>query len=149
MQRTILIIIGWLAVVLGTIGVVLPLLPTTPFILLAAWCFARSSPRFHHWLLYRSWFGGYLRHWQRYKAMPPGAKPRAIIVILLTFGVSLWLVNMLWVRLLLLAILCGLLVFLWRIPVVEPHLWCCNSTNEPVNSGVFEHRRARLKVNQL
>ena len=119
MQRTILIIIGWLAVVLGTIGVVLPLLPTTPFILLAAWCFARSSPRFHHWLLYRSWFGGYLRHWQRYKAMPPGAKLRAIMVILLTFGVSLWLVNMLWVRLLLLAILCGLLVVLWRIPVVD------------------------------
>ena len=119
MQRTILIIIGWLAVVLGTIGVVLPLLPTTPIILLAAWCFARSSPRFHHWLLYRSWFGGYLRHWQRYKAMSPGAKPRAIMVILLTFGVSLWLVNMLWVRLLLLAILCGLLVFLWRIPVVD------------------------------
>ncbi len=119
MQRTILIIIGWLAVVLGTIGVVLPLLPTTPFILLAAWCFARSSPRFHHWLLYRSWFGGYLRHWQRYKAMPPGAKPRAIIVILLTFGVSLWLVDMVWVRLLLLTILCGLLIFLWCIPVVD------------------------------
>ncbi|EDU9614354.1 DUF454 family protein, partial [Salmonella enterica subsp. enterica] len=109
MQRTILIIIGWLAVVLGTLGVVLPLLPTTPFILLAAWCFARSSPRFHAWLLYRSWFGGYLRHWQRYRAMPPGAKPRAIALILLTFGISLWLVNMMWVRVLLLVILACLL----------------------------------------
>ena len=119
MQRTILIIIGWLAVVLGTLGVVLPLLPTTPFILLAAWCFARSSPRFHHWLLYRSWFGGYLRYWQKHRAMPPGAKPRAIAFTLIAFAVSLWLVKMMWVRILLLAILVCLLIFMWRIPVVD------------------------------
>ena len=105
MPRIILIIIGWLAVALGTLGVFLPLLPTTPFILLAAWCFARSSPRFHHWLLYRPWFGGYLRHWQKYRAMPPGAKPRAVAMILLTFAISLWLVNLTWVRILLLIIL--------------------------------------------
>lgn len=117
MQRIILIIIGWIAVVLGTLGVVLPLLPTTPFILLAAWCFARSSPRFHDWLLYRSWFGGYLRHWQKHRAMPLGAKPRAILLILVTFAISLWLVNMMWVRGLLLVILACLLIFMWRIPV--------------------------------
>ena len=116
MPRIILIIIGWLA---GTLGVFLPLLPTTPFILLAAWCFARSSPRFHHWLLYRSWFGGYLRHWQKYRAMPPGAKPRAVAMILLTFAISLWLVNLTWVRILLLIILTCLLIFMWRIPVVD------------------------------
>lgn len=118
MQRTILIIIGWLAVVLGTLGVVLPLLPTTPFI------YWRPGVRplvaaFHAWLLYRSWFGGYLRHWQRYRAMPPGAKPRAIALILLTFGISLWLVNMMWVRVLLLVILACLLIFMWRIPVID------------------------------
>lgn len=119
MQRTILLILGWLAVVLATLGVVLPLLPTTPFLLLAAWCFARSSPRFHHWLLYRSWFGGYLRHWQQYRAMPPGAKPRAILVILATFAISLWMVKIFWVRVMLLVILSGLLIFMWRIPVVD------------------------------
>lgn len=119
MPRIILIIIGWLAVALGTLGVFLPLLPTTPFILLAAWCFARSSPRFHHWLLYRSWFGGYLRHWQKYRAMPPGAKPRAVAMILLTFAISLWLVNLTLVRILLLIILTCLLIFMWRIPVVD------------------------------
>ena len=102
-----------------TLGVFLPLLPTTPFILLAAWCFARSSPRFHHWLLYHSWFGGYLRHWQKYRAMPPGAKPRAVVMILLTFAISLWLVNLTWVRILLLIILTCLLIFMWRIPVVD------------------------------
>lgn len=119
MPRIILIIIGWLSVGLGTLGVFLPLLPTTPFILLAAWCFARSSPRFHHWLLYRSWFGGYLRHWQQYRAMPPGAKPRAVMMILLTFAISLWLVNLTWVRILLLIVLACLLIFMWRIPVVD------------------------------
>lgn len=119
MQRTILLILGGLAVMLATLGVVLPLLPTTPFLLLAAWCFARSSPRFHHWLLYRSWFGGYLRHWQQHRAMPPGAKPRAMLFILATFAISLWLVKIFWVRILLLFILCGLLIFMWRIPVVD------------------------------
>lgn len=62
---------------------------------------------------------GYLRHWQRYRAMPPGAKPRAIALILLTFGISLWLVNMMWVRVLLLVILACLLIFMWRIPVID------------------------------
>ena len=119
MQRTILLIIGWLAIALGTLGVFLPLLPTTPFILLAAWCFSRSSPRFHHWLLYRSWFGPYLRHWQQHKAMSPGAKPRAIAVIILTFAISLWFVNITWVRILLLAMLACLLFFMWRMPVVD------------------------------
>lgn len=119
MKRTILIIIGWLAVVLATLGVVLPLLPTTPFLLLAAWCFARSSPRFHHWLLYRSWFGSYIRHWQEHRALPLGAKPRALIFIVITFAVSLYLVNILWVRLLLLMMMCALLFFMWRMPVID------------------------------
>ncbi len=119
MQRIILIIIGWLAVVLGTLGVVLPVLPTTPFILLAAWCFARSSPRFHAWLLYRSWFGSYLRFWQKHHAMPRGVKPRAILLILLTFAISLWFVQMPWVRIMLLVILACLLFYMWRIPVID------------------------------
>jgi len=118
MQRFLLLSLGWLAIVLGTLGIVLPLLPTTPFVLLAAWCFARSSPRFHHWLLWRSPFGRYLRHWQRHRAMPPGAKGRAIVLIILTFGFSLWLVKLFWLRLLLLVLLAILLLFMWRIPVV-------------------------------
>lgn len=119
MTRWLLIILGWLAIVLATLGVVLPLLPTTPFLLLAAWCFARSSPRFHYWLLYRSWFGSYLRHWQQHKALPPGAKWKAVVLIVLTFAVSLWLVPLWWVRGLLLAILVILLTFMLRLPVID------------------------------
>ncbi|CAI1538875.1 DUF454 family protein [Serratia proteamaculans] len=119
MTRWLLIILGWLAVVLATLGVVLPLLPTTPFLLLAAWCFARSSPRFHAWLLYRSWFGSYLRHWQQHRALPPGAKWKAVLMIVLTFAVSLWLVKIWWVRGLLLVMLAILLIFMLRLPVVD------------------------------
>ena len=117
MKRILLIIAGWLCVGLATLGIILPVLPTTPFLLLAASCFSRSSKRFHYWLLYRSWFGPYLRYWQTYRAMPKGAKPKAILVILITFAISLWLVSMLWVRILLLVILVCLLIFMWRLPV--------------------------------
>jgi uncharacterized membrane protein YbaN (DUF454 family) len=51
--------------------------------------------------------------------MPPGAKPRAIAVILITFAISLWFVKMMWVRILLLVILTCLLIFMWRIPVID------------------------------
>ncbi|CNG88005.1 Inner membrane protein ybaN [Yersinia kristensenii] len=119
MSRWLLIALGWLAVVLATLGVVLPFLPTTPFLLLAAWCFARSSPRFHHWLLHRSWFGGYIRTWQQHRALPPGVKWKAISVTILTFAVSLWLVNIWWVRSLLLVILTLLLIFMLRMPVID------------------------------
>ncbi|MFP1915550.1 DUF454 family protein [Lonsdalea quercina] len=119
MYRVVLIVLGWIAVVLATLGVVLPLLPTTPFLLLAAWCFARSSPRFHHWLLHRSWFGGYLRHWQQHRALPPGVKVKALVVIVATFALSIWMVNIPWVRGLLLGVMACLLIFMWRLPVVD------------------------------
>ncbi|ENA3446222.1 DUF454 family protein [Yersinia enterocolitica] len=119
MSRWLLIALGWLAVVLATLGAVLPLLPTTPFLLLAAWCFARSSPRFHHWLLYRSWFGSYIRTWQQHRALPPGVKWKAILVTVLTFAISLWLVKIWWVRGILLVILTLLLTFMLRMPVID------------------------------
>ncbi len=119
MQRILLLIAGWLAMGLATLGIILPLLPTTPFLLLAAWCFARSSPRFHYWLLNRSVFGRYLRHWQQYQAVPPGTKGRAIVITLLAFAVSLWLVKIVWVRLLLICMLSVLILFMLRLPVVD------------------------------
>ena len=119
MKRVLLITVGWLCVVLATLGVVLPLLPTTPFLLLAAWCFARSSPRFHQWLLYRSWFGSYLRHWQTHRALPKGVKPKAVALIVVTFAISIYFVPLWWVRILLVCRMFSLLIMMWRLPVVD------------------------------
>lgn len=119
LQRILLIIVGWISIVLATFGLLLPLLPTTPFLLLAVWCFSRSSPRFHHWLLYHSWFGQYIRYWQQHKALPKGVKIKLIIIILFTFMFSLWLVKAWWIRGGLLIILVILLGYMSRLPEIN------------------------------
>jgi uncharacterized membrane protein YbaN (DUF454 family) len=115
-----LTLLGVLSLLLGIIGIVVPLLPTTPFVLLAAALFARSSPRFHHWLLNQRHFGPMIDDWQRYRGMRRSAKRRANVMILLSFGLSLLVVSIDWVRLLLIIMMVILLTWINRLPVVEP-----------------------------
>lgn len=114
LTRGLLTAIGLLCVVLGVIGIVLPLLPTTPFLLLAAACFARSSPRFHAWLLGHRWFGPPIRDWQQQRAIRPRIKWRVTVLVLATFSVSLLLIQQLWVKGLLLGLMAALLLFIWN-----------------------------------
>jgi uncharacterized membrane protein YbaN (DUF454 family) len=78
-KRILLIIIGVLSLVLGGIGVVLPLLPTTPFVLVAAIAFANSSERLHDWLLAHRVFGPLIDNWRRYGAISRRAKALSIL----------------------------------------------------------------------
>ena len=87
-RRWLLFFAGWLCIGLGLLGAVLPVLPTTPFILLAAACFARSSPRFHAWLRDSRLFGAMVREWEAHRSIPYRTKVRAIVVMALTMGVS-------------------------------------------------------------
>ena len=80
---------GGLSLVLGLAGVVLPLLPATPFFLLAAFGFARSSPRLHDWLVHHPRFGPAIRDWQAHGAISPAAKRLAVLAIALTVAISL------------------------------------------------------------
>ena len=120
MKRWCLMALGWLAFATGIVGIVLPLLPTTPFMLLAAALFARSSPRFHGWLLAHPWFGPPILDWQQYRGIRHHARCRAIIFILISFSVSLLVVPLPWVRWLLVVIMVILLTWLMRLPVLEP-----------------------------
>lgn len=74
---------------LGAVGVFLPLLPTVPFMLLAAFCFARGSESFHRWLMHHQRFGPSIRDWQRHGAISRGAKRAALVAIAAAFGISL------------------------------------------------------------
>lgn len=79
---------GMLSVGLGAVGVVLPLLPTVPFMLLGAFCFARGSETFHRWLVHHPRFGPPIRDWQAHGAISRRAKRAAAAAIVVTFAVS-------------------------------------------------------------
>ena len=120
MKKWLWLIAGWLSLGLGMLGLLLPLLPTTPFVLLAAWCFARGSKKWHQWLLENPYAGPQLRLWQEERGLAPRVKQRAIVVFVLGFGASLLLLPIEWpLHLWPLAFGCALLVFLVRLPVVR------------------------------
>ncbi|UCG88668.1 MAG: YbaN family protein [Gemmatimonadota bacterium] len=87
--RWLLIGVGLTCVGLGAVGTVLPLLPTTPFLLVAAACFARSSPRFYRWLLNRPGVGPAIQEWRDTRTIPRPAKAVAILSIVLVGGSSI------------------------------------------------------------
>ncbi len=117
LMRFIYLSLGLVALLLGVLGLMLPVLPTTPFVLLAAACFARGSERFHRRLLAHRIAGPIVREWQQHRAMPPGVKSWAFALMGLSFGVSLLLVPSAWHRAMLLVIAALLAAFLWRVPV--------------------------------
>ncbi len=90
--RFLWLLLGLASTGCGIVGAVLPLLPTTPFLLVAAYAFARSSPRLHAWLLGHSQFGPLIRNWQAHGAIARSIKTTAIIVMLGALGLS-WLMG--------------------------------------------------------
>jgi uncharacterized membrane protein YbaN (DUF454 family) len=115
-RGALLLVAGYLTSGLALAGVFLPLVPTTPFLLLAAACFARSSPRMHRWLLSNPVFGPTLAQWRREHAIPRSAKRKAYLVVVATFALSIWAVEPLGLRAMLSAFGCALLFFLYRLP---------------------------------
>ncbi len=104
-KRSILIASGSLALSLGLLGIFLPLLPTTPFMLIAAACYARSSQRLYKWLLQHRWFGAYIHNWREHRAIPRRTKIAMLLLLWTTLCLSVFfVVDVGIVRLLLLGI---------------------------------------------
>ena len=93
-----LLAVGWVAVLCGVIGIFLPVVPTTPFLLLAAACFVRSSRRFYEWLVSHRWLGPWLRDYLEGNGIPARGKAYTIATMWVSIGISCWLVPLLWAR---------------------------------------------------
>ena len=72
---------GWICVALGVVGIIMPILPTTPFLLVALWAFSRSSPELAEKLRNNPYAGPYIRDWQDYGVIPPKAKAIAMVMM--------------------------------------------------------------------
>lgn len=90
LTRVALVLAGWVALGLAVLGAILPGLPTTPFVLLAAACFAKGSPRWHAWLLSNRWLGPMVRDWETHHALPLKVKWLASVMMSAMVGLSAW-----------------------------------------------------------
>jgi len=117
--------LGWTCLGLGILGVFLPVMPTTVFVLVAAWAFARSSPALHQWLREHPRFGPSLVAWEEHRAMPRRAKRIALVMLVVSYAITAWALGPLAVGSVVAGIcIAAVAVFILRLPVlpedVEP-----------------------------
>jgi len=123
LRKGLLIFSGILLVVLATVGIFLPLLPTTPLLLLAAACFIRSSDRLYQWLITHKWFGSFIKNYREQKATTKHAK---VVILLLLWGslgyTIIAVLSDLTVRILLLLIGMGVTLHVLSLKILTPEM---------------------------
>lgn len=115
-KRTLLAIGGCISLALGVIGAFLPLLPTVPFVLLAAFCFAQSSTRLHSWLINHRLFGRIIKDFEAGNGIPRRVKVRAITLLWASMVLSAWIVARPMLYVILATVGLCTSIYLWRLP---------------------------------
>jgi len=115
-SRMFFLIAGHVCLVLGVIGIPLPILPTTPFLILASACYARSSDRFHNFLRTHPVLGTFLINWERDRSISLKAKVSATVMMIFTISISIWAVPLIAVRIGLVIIATSVLIYIWSRP---------------------------------
>ena len=124
-----LIILGLLLVAIGIVGIFVPGLPTTIFLIAAAACFANSSPWLHDWLLSHPWFGPIIRNWQETRSIPRKAKIIALLMMFIGCIYTWWMLQTLWLKICIFAIMLFPAIFVYRLPLTESLLQSKTSTD--------------------
>ncbi len=120
-RRAVFVAMGTFSLALGVAGVFVPLLPATPFLLFSAFCFARSSERFHRWLLGHRWLGGYIRAYREGRGMARRDKAATIVLLWASIGLTAGLaVASWWARGLLLAVAVGVTIHILCLKTAAP-----------------------------
>lgn len=142
--KGLLTVIGVLSVGLAVLGVFLPLLPTTPFLLLAAACFIRSSDRLYRWLITHRWFGSYIRNYREHKAITKRTKVVTLLLLWATLGfTALCVVDSMVVRFLLLVIGVGVTLHVLNMKTLTPEMLSETSRAAVVEKDTVEGERER------
>jgi uncharacterized membrane protein YbaN (DUF454 family) len=129
--RYILFAIGWISFVLGIIGILLPVLPTTPFLLLSAACFLRSSPRFYTWLTEHRWWGKYIRYYLNGEGIPLRIKILITTMLWITIlSSALLIVKIHWLSVMMISVATIVSIYIFRQP-------------EPISKAIPETIEAR------
>ncbi|MBB1487898.1 YbaN family protein [Oceanospirillum sediminis] len=137
-KRPLYLLAGYLALVVGAIGVVLPLLPTTPFIILAAFFFSRGSERMHQWLLRQKSFGPMIRGWEKYKVIPLKVKIFSTLMMLTMVSYPLLFRPFaLWLKVIVVFVIFYGMWFVWRY------------RSEPLEFAVARFNQARSETSNI
>jgi len=120
LKKRLLLIAGTLLTAIGIIGIFVPILPTTPFLLLAAACYIRSSLKYYNWLLNNRIFGAYVKNYIQGKGMPLRVKVFTVILLWVTIGLSIWFaVQVLVIRIILVLVALGVTAHVIRIKTTK------------------------------
>ena len=123
LRKIALVTAGSICVGLAVLGIFLPVLPTTPFLLLAAACFVRSSDRLYNWLIHHKWFGNYIRYYREYRAVTLKSKILALVMLWGVIGYTAFgVIDNWWIRGLLGVIAVGVTLHLIHIKTLTPEM---------------------------
>ena len=135
LRKHIYVILGSLSLGMGILGIFLPVLPTTPFLLLSAFLYLRSSEKLYRWLVSHRILGIYIHNYLAYRAVTIGTKVYALIFLWVSLIISMILVNIWWVQLILLLVGIG----------VSTHILLLKTLKKPVKSNNSEENKGDVE----